>query len=213
MTMEDDNDASSVESFALHVVLFPILDELEKIDLSAAQTLRAAFEKAEKQNPGISQDIISGVLEARSAGVSLNTECLLKLAALDSEEYMLRRKEDVFEKLNEQAKELKKILARLPDEIGDRPKFLQTIKDIASGIKDLLEALNRLIKKHGAGRLRDRKSVLDAHKKEFINSSKNFSDTLKVYFRDGHITNVYKSANKLVNDTNTILKMLKSVGN
>jgi programmed cell death protein 10 len=91
--------------------------------------------------------------------------------------------------------------------------FLFWMRDIASGIKDLLEALNRLIKKHGSGHLKDRKSVLDARKKEFINSSKSFSDTLKVYFRDGHITNVYKSANKLVNDTNTILKMLKTVGN
>ncbi|XP_033637979.1 programmed cell death protein 10-A-like [Asterias rubens] len=212
MTMEDDNDTSSVVSFALHVVLFPILDELEKIDLSAAQTLRAAFEKAEKQNPGISQDIISGILDARLADVNL-TECLLKLAAHDREEYTLRRPEKEFQILNKQAKELKKILARLPNEIGDRPKFLQTIKDVASGIKDLLEALNKLIREHGGNRLKDRKKVLESHKKEFISSSKNFSDTLKVYFRDGHITNVYKSANQLVNDTNTILKMLKSVGN
>ena len=58
--------------------------QLEKIDLSAAQTLRAAFEKAEKQNPGISQDIISGILDARLADVNL-TECLLKLAAHDRE--------------------------------------------------------------------------------------------------------------------------------
>ena len=43
-------------------------------------------------------------------------------------EYTLRRQEKEFQILNKQAKELKKILARLPDEIGDRPKFLQTIK-------------------------------------------------------------------------------------
>ena len=61
---------------------------------------------------------------------------------------------------------LKTILSRIPDQIGDRSRFLQTIKfvnrwtvyllhccvamyrDIASAIRDLLDAVNEVSKKH-----------------------------------------------------------------
>ncbi|XP_033103309.1 programmed cell death protein 10-like [Anneissia japonica] len=83
MTMEEE-DGSSVVSFPLHVVVFSVLDELQKTDLAAAQTLRAALNKVEKKHPGFTQDLVNGILEAKSANVNL-TECLLRLAAYDSE--------------------------------------------------------------------------------------------------------------------------------
>ncbi|XP_071950571.1 programmed cell death protein 10-like [Antedon mediterranea] len=209
MIMEDD-DGSSVVSLPLHVVIFPVLDELQKTDLAAAQTLRAALNKVEKKHPGFTQDLVNGILKAKSADVKL-AECLLRLAAYDSEEYMIMRPEPEFNKLNQQAHNLKHILSMLPDEIENRPAFLQRIKDIASGIKELLQAVNVIFKQYEAFRLNEHIRELELHKKEFIKSSKKFSYTLKGYFRDSKIDNVYDSANVLVNETNTILKMLKTV--
>lgn len=43
-------------------------------------------------------------------------------------EYRLNRSEDAFQELNKKSAALKKILSRIPDEINDRKKFLETIK-------------------------------------------------------------------------------------
>ncbi|XP_025769379.1 programmed cell death protein 10-like [Puma concolor] len=100
---------------------------LERVNLSAAQTLRAAFIKAEKENPGLTQDIIMKILEKKSVEVNF-TESLLRMAADDVEEYMIERPEPEFQDLNEKARALKQILSKIPDEINDRVRFLQTIK-------------------------------------------------------------------------------------
>jgi hypothetical protein len=42
------------------------------------------------------------------------------------------------------------ILSTIPDVIGDRPKFLAMIRDIASAIKDLLDSFNDAVAKNGA---------------------------------------------------------------
>ncbi|XP_077866334.1 programmed cell death protein 10-like isoform X1 [Saccoglossus kowalevskii] len=213
MTMEDDNDASSVVSLPLHVVIFPVLDELQKTDLSAAQTLRAAFNKAEKGNPGLTQDLIAGIIQSTDTKDINLSESLLRLAAYDCEEYTLTRPEPEFKKLNQRARSLKMILSKIPDEINDRSKFLQTIKDIASAIKDLLDSVNEVFKKHHAFQLNEhKKQMLEYQKKEFVKYSKSFSDTLKVYFKDSKAEYVYMSANRLINQTNTILKTSKTIG-
>ncbi|XP_070538072.1 programmed cell death protein 10-like isoform X1 [Ptychodera flava] len=212
MTMEDDNDASSVVSLPLHVVIYPVLDELQKTDLSAAQTLRAAFNKAEKENPGLTQDVVAGIVKQELSQVNL-AESLLRLAAYDCEEYTLTRPEPQFKKLNQRARSLKQILSKIPDEINDRSKFLQTIKDIASAIKELLDSVNEVFKKQQAYQLNEhKKQMLEDHKKEFVKYSKSFSDTLKTYFKDGRADNVFVSANRLINQTNTILKTSKTIG-
>lgn len=43
-------------------------------------------------------------------------------------EYRLNRSEDAFQELNKKSAALKRILSRIPDEIGDRRTFLETIK-------------------------------------------------------------------------------------
>ena len=62
----------------------------------------------------------------------------------DSLEYRSSRTEEPFQELNRKSASLKKILSRIPDEITDRRTFLETIKEIASAIKRLLDAVNEV---------------------------------------------------------------------
>ncbi|XP_042315851.1 programmed cell death protein 10 [Sceloporus undulatus] len=142
MTMEEmknEAETTSMVSMPLYAVMYPVFNELERVNLSAAQTLRAAFIKAEKENPGLTQDIIIKILEKKSVEVNF-TESLLRMAADDVEEYMIERPEPEFQDLNEKARALKQILSKIPDEINDRVRFLQTIKAI-----NVFISANRLI--------------------------------------------------------------------
>ena len=62
----------------------------------------------------------------------------------DSLEYRSSRTEEPFQELNRKSANLKRILSRIPDEITDRKTFLETIKEIASAIKKLLDAVNEV---------------------------------------------------------------------
>jgi programmed cell death protein 10 len=125
--------------------------------------------------------------------------------------YNLDRPEPEFVQLNGRAKALKGILSRIPGEINDRSRFLQTIKDIAGAIKELLDAVNTVSKVHqDAEQMTKYKRMLEQNKKVFVKHSKSFSDTLKRYFKDGQSDNVFLSANRLINQTNALLRIFKA---
>ena len=61
------------------------------------------------------------------------------MTADDVEEYMIKRPEPELQDLHEKAQALKQILGKIPDETNDRVRFLQTVKEIASTVKELLD--------------------------------------------------------------------------
>ncbi|KAK3749951.1 hypothetical protein QZH41_013861 [Actinostola sp. cb2023] len=216
-------EGTIIPNLALSVVIRPVLDEvseykkilLEYPDGETVQKIKTAFQKAEMENPGITQEIVSGILKKESLkhqSVNMN-KALLSCAAYESDEYATTRQEKEFVTLTTKARALKSILSKIPSEIGDRSKFLQTIKDIASAIKDLLDAVNEVLKNcQNVGKMPQYKRVLEHNKKEFVKYSKSFSDTLKQYFKDGKADSVYVSANRLINQTNNILYTFKLAG-
>ncbi|KAK7576019.1 hypothetical protein V9T40_012305 [Parthenolecanium corni] len=207
MTMGDE---SPVSSLVLPVLIRPVLSQLEKRDVSASQTLRAALSKAETVHPGFAYDLVLGIMRRGDLNVNMN-ESILRLQGAASEsdaiEYRLSRSEDAFQELNRKSASLKKILSRIPDEITDRKTFLETIKEIASAIKKLLDAVNEI---SGFIPGPNNKQVLEQRKREFVKFSKRFSNTLKDYFKEGQANAVFVSALFLIHQTNMIMATVKN---
>ncbi|XP_012273502.1 programmed cell death protein 10 [Orussus abietinus] len=206
MTMGDE---TPVTSLVLPVILRPILAKLERQNVVAAQTLRSALSKAESTYPGITHDLVLGIVRRADLNLDMN-ESVLRLQgnAFDSDvvEYRSARSEDAFQELNRKSASLKRILSRIPDEITDRKTFLETIKEIASAIKKLLDAVNEVTGfiPGSAG-----KQALDQRKREFVKYSKRFSNTLKEYFKEGQANAVFVSALYLIHQTNMIMVTVK----
>ncbi|KAF3426469.1 hypothetical protein E2986_04598 [Frieseomelitta varia] len=186
-----------------------IILKLERQNGIAAQTLRTALLKAEKSHPGIAHDLILGIIRRAELDLDMNESVLrLQGAASDYDgiEYRSARPEDAFQELNRKSTSLKRILSRIPDEITDRKTFLETIKEIASAIKKLLDAVNEVTAfiRGSAG-----KQALDQRKREFVKYSKRFSNTLKEFFKEGQANAVFVSALYLIHQTNMIMLTVK----
>eukprot|EP00053_Salpingoeca_punica_P020748 m.212295 g.212295 ORF g.212295 m.212295 type:complete len:212 (+) comp19990_c0_seq1:249-884(+) len=199
-------------SIALHAVVFPSLDAVETQDPSTAaalQSIRQALETAEAANPGLTHELVDMILESEQAKGGVDSiEKLLRVSAQDLELYRVSPSTPELKSLSEKATALKNILASIPDKITDRTKFLGIIRDIAAAIKDTLDAVN-LVSTNNESILKSHKANLEQQKKVFVRGSKSFSDTLKRYFKDGKSDNVFQSAYRLVNQTNTLLRTIK----
>ncbi|XP_076454140.1 programmed cell death protein 10-like [Babylonia areolata] len=210
MTMGDKNLYGKL---IVDVVIAPVLEKLEKTDISAAQTLRSAISKAERRMPGLTYDLVRHLLQRAELSDKTDLcQVLLRLGGqTETEDIRIPRSESTFRELNSCAVDLKKILGRIPDQIADRKQFLETIKEIASSIKTLLDAVNKVIAELPPHMTENgTKQVLEDRKKEFVRYSKKFSNTLKEYFRDPTLNqSVFLSANHLVHQTNLILKTVK----
>ncbi|XP_060518079.1 programmed cell death protein 10 isoform X2 [Cylas formicarius] len=203
------SDDTPVTTLILPVLIRPILSQLEKQNVAASQTLRAAFTKVEASCPGLTLDIVLGILKQGELTVNMN-ESILRLQGSVSDtdvEYRLNRSEDAFQELNRKSAALKRILSRIPDEIMDRKTFLETIKEIASAIKKLLDAVNEVnaFIPGSTG-----KQAVEQRKREFVKYSKKFSNTLKEYFKEGQANSVFVSALYLIHQTNMIITTVKN---
>ncbi|RWS14284.1 Programmed cell death protein 10-like protein [Dinothrombium tinctorium] len=113
----------------LPILIKPILQKLERHNSQSAHTLRTAIAKAESTSPGLMFELVLSILKRADLTVNM-TESLLRLQGNtpEFEEYRIRRTEEPFQDLNKKSVALRKILARIPDEINDRKTFLETIK-------------------------------------------------------------------------------------
>ena len=59
---------------------------------------------------------------------ALSVLCEIQVPLFCAGEYRITRAEEPFQELNKKSASLKRILARIPDEITDRKTFLETIK-------------------------------------------------------------------------------------
>lgn len=206
-----ENNKALYAKMIVDVVIGPVLEKLEKKDISAAQTLRSAFMKVDNTLSGFAYDYVRGLLRKGDMLEKIDMcETLLRLGGTqDSDELRISRPEPTFQELNRCATGLKKILSRIPEQIFDRKQFLETIKEIASAIKRLLDAVNRVIAEVPTAD-NGSKQILEDRKKEFVRYSKKFSNTLKEFFRDAHQNqSVFLSANYLIYQTNVILRTVK----
>jgi len=192
------------------VLIRPIIHKIEKHDPMAAQTLLNAINKAEATEPGIMLDVVTSILKRRDLNVNI-TESLLKLQGHipEFDDHKCKRPEELFQDLNRKTYSLKKILSRIPDEINDRKTFLETIKEIASAIKKLLDCVNEISNSPQITSPSDKRAI-ENRKRDFIKDSKKFSQTLKEFFREGQTQTVFQSAAQLICATNTIQRTVKT---
>lgn len=202
------NEEVPLTALMLPVLVKPILEKLERKENAAAQILHTSLSRTEANSPGFLLDLVRSLLKETHAEHQVNlTEQLLRLQGTlaDSEpELRVNRPEEIFQELNRRSIYLKKVLSRVPEQIGDRKSFLDTIKEIASAIKKLLDAVNG-ITQHSP----HRKQALEQRRREFVKYSKRFSNTLKEYFKEGQVEPVYVSGLYLIYQTNQILSTTK----
>lgn len=191
----------------LPILIKPILKEIEMQSQEAALEIKVALLRAESAFPGLILEIITKLAHHVDPNLDM-TKALLSLQGqvIDSEDYKIEGDDIYSIELNKRAVTLKKILSRIPNEISDRKIFLDTIKEVASAIKKLLDSLTVIINRTEHPNLRQ---ALDDRKQEFIRSSKRFSNKLKEFFREGQAQSVFKSAAYLINQIYAIQLTIK----
>lgn len=185
----------------------PILDKLEANNDAAAQTLRTALSNAEKLNPGILFELTRQLLSKAALEINYQEAYLKQQGELLNSDFALPGGNPLYTELSHRAVNLRKILSRIPMEIADRRQFLETIKEIASSIKKLLDATNALIPEIQG----QANHTVEMRKREFVKYSKRFSNTLKEYFKGQDRNLVYQSANQLIFQTGQIVKTVRNV--
>jgi programmed cell death protein 10 len=215
MTSVDDGISASGPTNALILpnIIYPVIDQLDKSGYKDVQSdLRTTFFKLEELYPGFSRSFLQSFINKEMPSLSSTTnmnELTLKLEKYcDKSSYFISssRNEPEFHELNIRSKNLKRILSRIPDDINEKREFLETIKEIASAIKKTLDSVSNTYQYFKTA---DGRQALENEKKEFIKYSKNFSNTLKAYFRDSKRDDVYIAANHLLVQTDYLLRTIK----
>lgn len=186
----------------LPILIKPVLNKVENQSHEAAIEIKSALLQVESAFPGLILELVVKLAKHIDPNVDMTKSLLSLLGNIpDTEEY----KCDI--ELNRRVSTLKKILSRIPNEINDRRVFLETIKEVASAIKKLLDCLTEIINKTESS---SQKQALEDRKRDFIKCSKRFSNKLKEFFKEGQPQSVYYSAAHLVNQLYAIQLTIKS---
>lgn len=217
--MSNVDDANLIP-FALPILFDPVLDRLEGDHAGAAKAVRLALINAEAKQPGLLLETAKELLKQSQLDDAVNVqEIFLRhqgdlpatefpgVPKLNPDLSPASASTRTLHDLTDRAHKLRKILSRIPDEMSDRRKFLETIKEIASCIKKLLDATNALL----ALVPPTAKPRVEQRKREFVKFSKRFSNTLKEYFKGDTRNLVFVSANQLINQTGLIVKVAREL--
>ncbi|CAF0794143.1 unnamed protein product [Rotaria sordida] len=213
MASIDDGTSLPTNALVLPNIFYPVIEQMNKSGYKDIQSdLRTTLFKLEEIYPGFSCNFIQSFLNRDMSSLSKTTnmnELTLKLEKYcDKTPYFISslHNEQIFYELNIRSKNLKRILSRIPDDINEKREFLETIKEIASAIKKTLDSVTNILQYI---KTNDGRQALENEKKEFIKYSKNFSNTLKAYFRDSKRDDVYIAANYLLIQIDYLLRTIK----
>ncbi|CAF2231015.1 unnamed protein product [Rotaria magnacalcarata] len=217
MASIDESTSSSApnptNALVLPNIIYPVIDQIDKSGYKDVQfDMRSTLFKLEEIYPGFSRCFLQSFISREMPSLTSTTntnELTLKLEKYcDKSPYFISslHNEQVFHELNFRSKNLKRILSRIPDDINEKREFLETIKEIASAIKKTLDSVTNTL--HYFKTVEGRQA-LENEKKEFIKYSKNFSNTLKAYFRDSKRDDVYMAANHLLIQIDYLLRTIK----
>ncbi|KAH7708862.1 hypothetical protein AAVH_23869 [Aphelenchoides avenae] len=176
------------------------------VEILVFKELQSALRGADRASPSFLFDLTKILLTESKLNVNLQESYLRMQANAPTDDLELPQFQMAeFQELSARAITLRKVLARVPDEMNDRRPFLETIKEIASSIKKLLDTTNVIIQLVPTSV----QPLIEKRKREFVHYSKRFSNTLKEYFRDQNATQVYISANQLIFQTTQIVRSVR----
>ncbi|VDN04488.1 unnamed protein product [Thelazia callipaeda] len=168
--------------------------------------LRSILRQADIASPSFLFDFTKVLLYDSDLNVNLQEAFLRMQATAPTGDLELPNLHQLqYRELSLRAIALRRVLARVPEEMFDRRTFLETIKEIASSIKRLLDATNVVMQiVHPSAQL-----SVEKRKREFVHYSKRFSNTLKEYFKDQNATQVSISANQLIFQTTLLIRTIR----
>ncbi|TGZ65565.1 hypothetical protein CRM22_005822 [Opisthorchis felineus] len=189
------------------VVFEPTFTKMEEIDYASTKRLKEAFSKVEKRCPGFSQEFIIGLLQRLGVEKEVDlSELSLRLAGFQEGGVHRSSRRPYLSEIEAKAQVLKASLSSIPDKISDRRSFIELIKVIANAIKQVLDAVTQVL---DALQHSTQRQALDEQKRSFLHYCRQFSATLKAYFKDNNQQAVYNSANRLVNQANLTLLIIR----
>ncbi|KAH9425494.1 Programmed cell death protein 10, partial [Dermatophagoides pteronyssinus] len=177
---------SVIDALVWPIVIRPLLYKIQKYNQNAAIILLHSLANAEHCQPGFLQQFCQMILSMNNIDSINMIESLLRLQANipEADEQRCRRTEQPFQNLNHCTIQLKRIVAQIPNVIYNRQLFLDTIRKIAAAIKELLDCIYQINSNGFIVNIKDRR-LLDNCRREFIRDSKQFSQSLKDYIKNG----------------------------
>ncbi|CAH8454578.1 unnamed protein product [Schistosoma haematobium] len=159
----------------LPCIYYPTFFKLSKCNSTLTNALRAAFVQVENQYPGFSEQFIIRLLQRLGVNDDINLpETYPGIAGVHTQ----RMENQMIDRIEISANNLKLCLSKIPDEISSSNGFTNLIREITEITDKFLESLcshdKQILQQRSLYNLRF----------EFIQSCKQFSETLKAYSRD-----------------------------